>query len=124
MSEILLVIGGILNIALAVFHFTFWKNPLFNWKEELPKLNLFNRALLQVATILFIYVMLCFAVISFLISSSKTFGSTEKAMVIFIGGFYLLRAILQFPFFGVSKLGVGIFIICLLISGCYFASFL
>ncbi|MEW6102931.1 MAG: hypothetical protein AB1630_03790 [bacterium] len=40
MSEILLVIGGILNIALAAFHLTFWKDPLFNWKEELPKLNL------------------------------------------------------------------------------------
>lgn len=124
MEESLLVAGGILNGALALFHLSFWKNPEFNWKEELPKLNGLNRAVLQVANIMLVYVLVCFAVVSFLLRSSQPFGTVEKTVLLSIGGFYLIRAGMQFPFFGMSKVSVGLFDACLLIAGCYVGTLL
>jgi hypothetical protein len=82
MNEILLVAGGILNGALAIFHLTFWKNPEFNWKEELPKLNVLNRGVMQVANSMLVYVLVCFAVISFLLLSLPSLGVVEKTVIV------------------------------------------
>lgn len=122
MEKILLIIGGIFNVLLAIFHLLFWKNPRFNWKEQLPKMNSFNRALIQVANIMFIYVLLYFAGFSFFLSAQNPLDTLGKITILFIGGFYAVRTILQFPFFGISKISVVIFVICLLITGCYFAA--
>lgn len=120
MNAILLAAGGILNSALAIFHLMFWKNPGFNWKEELPKLNMLNRGVMQVTNIMLVYVLTCFTVISFLLLSLQSIGTVEKTVIILIGGFYLFRAVLQYPFFEMSRIGAGLFVVCLLISGCYF----
>jgi hypothetical protein len=122
MAKILLIIGGILNIILAILHLYFWKDPEFNWKEQLPKMNVYNRAMIQISNIVFIYVLLCFAGISFFLSAQNPLDTLGKIVILFIGGFYVARAILEFPFFGFSKTGVVIFVICLLIAGCYFAA--
>ena len=121
MDKALLITGGVFNVLLALYHLTFWKNPKLNWAEELPRLSDINRGILQVANLMMIYVLLFFAALSFLLSSGGSQGTVGVAVILFIGGFYLVRAILHFPFSGVSKIGVAIFIVCLLISACYFA---
>jgi hypothetical protein len=123
MKEFLLAVGGILNVAFAIFHLTFWWNPGVNWEEELPKLNQLNRATTQVANII-VYLLVCFAVISFLLRLSPSFRAIETAAVLLVGGFYLFRAILQLPFYGVSRISDGLFVVCLLTSGCYFGTLL
>lgn len=122
MDKALLITGGVFNIILALYHMTFWKNPRLNWAEELPRLGDVNRAILQVASLMMIYVLLFFAVLSFILSAQQSQSAIGNAVILFIGGFYLVRAILHFPFFGAAKIGVIIFIVCLLISGCYFAT--
>ncbi len=124
MDKALLITGGVFNVLLALYHLTFWKNPKLNWAEELPRLGDVNRAILQVANLMMIYVLLFFAGLSFLLSTKESLCTFSSAVILFIGGFYLVRAVLQFPFFGASKIGVIIFIVCLLISGCYFTTLL
>jgi magnesium-transporting ATPase (P-type) len=121
MDRALLITGGVFNVLFVLYHLTFWKNPKLNWAEELPRLNDVNRAILQVTNVMMIYVFLFFAALSFLLSAQQSRSAISNAVILFIGGFYLVRAILHFPLFGVAKIGVIIFIVCLLISGCYFA---
>lgn len=124
MDKALLITGGVFNILLALYHVTFWKNPRLNWAEELKRLGDINRAILQVANLMMIYVLLFFAGLSFLLSTKESECTLSNVVILFIGGFYLVRAVLHFPFSGVSRPGVVIFIVCLLISGCYLATFL
>jgi hypothetical protein len=124
MRDTLLFVGAILNGALAVFHLTFWANPGFDWSQELPKLNPLNRATMQVATLMFVYVLAAFAVTSFLLRSAPSFGAAERAIAILIGGFHLVRAMPQFPFFGVSRISAALFAVCLLASACYLGALL
>ncbi len=49
------------------------------------------------ANIMFVYVLVYFAVISIILLSSQSFGPVETTVIVFIGGFYLVREVLQFP---------------------------
>jgi len=53
---VLLLLCAAHSFGFAVFHLGFWK--LFAWREELPRMSVANRAILQIANLRLIYVFL------------------------------------------------------------------
>jgi hypothetical protein len=118
MSKVLLYIGGIFTLAFAVLHLSFWK--MGNWAEELAKLTPDNSGIMQMLTVGSIYMLLFAAFMSFYLAHKKEkFTFVEKAWVIFIAGYYLMRIAFALPFFGFSVSEVVIWIICLVVAACY-----
>jgi hypothetical protein len=62
----LIIIGGIYCLIFAIFHLAFWK--LFDWKNELPKLNSINRGILQVLNLRLTYVLFVVAFFCFFLT--------------------------------------------------------
>jgi hypothetical protein len=100
-----------------LFHLGFWK--IFNWKNELPKLTDLNRGIMQALNIVIVYIFAGATVFIFLLVGHNAINELERALLAFIGGIYILRAAVQFPFFGLKQLGLGLAIIitCILIAG-------
>jgi len=113
MRKTVLYIGGVLNILLAIFHMFFWN--LFNWSEELPKLSADNRGILQIANIILIFILIYFAVMSFVIAKDKKIDIYARSIIICISGFYAIRLFLGYPFFGFSYEELFIWIFCIII---------
>jgi len=100
--EIIIIIGGIHSLFFALFHIGFWK--IFNWKSELKKMNLQNRAIIQISNLCLIYFFIFITFFCFFFTKelfSSLFGK------VFLGGislFWLTRTIEQFIFLPLNKL--------------------
>ena len=114
MKKIILYTGAVINFLFIILHILFW--PMLNWKEELAKLSKDNAGIMQVANIIIIFLLLYFAVMSIIISRMKKLDISAKSIIILIAGFYFLRVVLGYPFFGFSIDEVIIWIVCLLIT--------
>jgi hypothetical protein len=117
MRKALLYIGGTITLCFALFHLYFWK--LFNWQDELIKLSPENSGIMQMLNIASIYMVLFAAFISFYLAGVKVFLFLEKAVIIFIAGYYLLRIAFGIPFFGYSIQELVIWIFCFIVACCY-----
>jgi hypothetical protein len=118
MKRITLLVCGILNLFLAGFHLAFWK--LFDWKNELPKLQPINQGIMQVFNSLSLYIFVFMALTSFDLFRQKQIDRGSRMLLFFYGGFYLLRAVLEYPFFGWAWEGLVILLLCLILAGGYF----
>jgi len=85
------------NLALTVFHLGFWR--IFRWREELPKLHLVNRGVMQVMNCMLIFVFLSMAVLQVVYAAEFTGTSLGRGLLLFMAGFWIVRAILQPVFF-------------------------
>lgn len=117
MRKAVLYGGGVINILLAVFHMFFWS--LLDWSTELPKLSALNRGVLQIANVIIIFVILYFAVMSFVMARHERLDVFGRSIIICIAGFYTIRLVLGFPFFGFNYEELGVWIVCLIIIGAY-----
>ncbi|HOO72948.1 MAG TPA: hypothetical protein PK926_14420 [Spirochaetota bacterium] len=117
MTKILLLAGSLINLAMAVFHMFFWK--LFNWSEELPKLAEVNSGILQIANIIIIFILLYFALMSFLISRSGELDFNGASIFACVMGFYLIRIFTGMAFFGFTSDELIVWAVCLLITLLY-----
>jgi hypothetical protein len=118
MRKTLLYIGGSFMLLFAVFHLSFWK--IFNWSEELLKLSPENRGTLQMLNIVSFYVLLFGTFISFYLAQRKEkFSFVEKALIIFLAGYYVLRVVFSTPFYGFSIEDLVLWFICLAVASCY-----
>jgi hypothetical protein len=113
-------IAGVINILLALFHLTFWRDKDFNWQEELPKMNPANRGLIQAAVILFIPMLLSWGVISFLLAGERNDDSLSRAVIVMMGTFYVVRGAIQPKLLGLDMSGAIIMLICLSLGTGYF----
>ena len=94
----LLVAAGVFNLAFAIFHMYFWR--LFDWHQELPRLGLANRGIMQVLNLCLTYVFVVAAVL-LLSFPTEAFGTElGRFLLTAMTGFWLLRTILQPLFFG------------------------
>lgn len=107
--EILLKIGGIYNLAFAVFHCLFWK--IFKWDSELRQLNFLNRAIMQVLNLCLIFCFLIFFYISVFHTSDLLTTGLGKSILICISIFWLFRAVEQILFFKLKDLVSAFFLI-------------
>ena len=118
------VVAGVINILLALFHLSFWRDKDFNWREELPKMNPANRGLIQAAVILFIPILLSWGVISFLLAGEPNDDSLSRAVIVMMGTFYVIRGVIQPKLLGLDTSGAIIMLICLGLGTGYFAMLL
>ena len=117
MRKALLYIGGTITLCFALFHLYFWK--LFNWQEELVKLSPENQGIMQMLNVVSVYTVLFAAFISFYLARVKVFLFLEKAVIIFIAGYYLLRIAFGIPLFGFSIQELIVWIFCFIMACCY-----
>lgn len=97
MAETLLNIGGVFNVAFAIFHLLFWR--IFRWKEELANLSFVNRAIVQVLNLCLTFVFVIFAYLSFIHPRELFAPGLGRSLVALMAAFWLLRAIEQVVFF-------------------------
>jgi len=96
----IIYLGGIYNFLFAIFHIGFWK--MFNWVEELKKIDAVNSAVMQVMNVQLIYYFLFTAVICIAFPTELKTTKLGKAFLLSCAGFWLLRTIQQFIFFEIN----------------------
>ena len=95
--EALIKAGGIFNIALVLFHVSFWR--LFKWNEDLRNLLFLNRATMQVLNISLTLVFVIFAYISFAHTRELLTTPLGNSLLVLMALFWLARSIQQILFY-------------------------
>ena len=124
MEKALLIVGGVLNLAFVGFHASFWRFKGLNWRVELPRTNPVNRGAIQVMNLMLMYTFACFAVVSFVMAASSVPRALLTAFAIVIGGFFVVRGVLQPLFFKASPMGNVLVVVCAVTAACYFLALL
>lgn len=117
MRKILLYVGGVFSLLFAVLHLLFWW--LGNWQEELPRLSPDNSGIMQMLNVVSIYLLLFAVFMSFYLAKKMEFVFADKAIIVFIAGFYMLRIIFGMPFFGFTVTETVVWVFCLIPAACY-----
>lgn len=110
--KLLLTVGGVYNIAFAIFHIFFWK--IFNWNRDLKKLEKINKAIMQVLNLCLTFCFIVFSYLSFFHSAELLTTSLGTVVLSAISIFWLLRAIEQMVFFKRKNLVSIVFFIVFL----------
>lgn len=104
-KHVILIFCGIHSLAFAVFHGFFWK--LFKWKQDLKKITMANRAIIQIANLRLIYLFLFVAYVCFFHSSDLINTRLGTVFLVGMAIFWLGRTIEQFIFFQVNSLFIN-----------------
>ena len=114
----LVQIGGVINLLFVAFHLSFWK--LFDWQQSLASLSSEDRAVMQVLNIHTAYMLAVFAILSFVFPNEMSTTKFGRMVGMGIAGFWILRAINQAVFWGVSFVGSWMIIaVCLAVAALY-----
>ena len=87
---------GLYSLGFAVFHSQFWR--LFDWKNDLAKLQPANKAIMQIANIRLIYFFVFVAAVCFIFPQELETTFFGKFFMIGMSLFWLGRTIEQFVF--------------------------
>ena len=109
-----IIVCGIFSIAFAVFHSLFWK--LFNWKTDLKKLSIANRAVTQILNLRLIYVFLFVGFLCFWFPEELVETSLGNAVLIGCSLFWVGRLIEQFIFLRIHNWKVHLLSVLFLIG--------
>lgn len=97
-ADLLVTLSGAFNLAIAVFHLTFWR--LFDWRRDLASLTAINRSVMQILNLCLTFVFLVMAYV-LLVHRSEMLATPLGVTLLFAFAlFWLLRAIEQVVFFG------------------------
>jgi hypothetical protein len=121
MRKISLYTGAGITLLFAVLHGLFWK--LGNWPEQLSRLTPDNSGIVQMLTVVSIYTLLFGAGISLLLAKKPTLVLVEKAFLLFMAGYYVMRIAFGLPFFGFSVEEAIVWVVCLIVASCYLLAF-
>ncbi len=114
----LVQIGGLINLLFVVFHLSFWK--LFDWGRSLASLSPDDRAVMQVLNIHTAYILAAFSILSFVFSNEISATKFGRMVGVGIAGFWILRAVNQAVFWGLSFTGTWmIIVVCLGVAVLY-----
>ena len=105
---------GFYSLGFAIFHIAFWK--LFDWKNDLKKLKLANRAIIQIANLRLIYIFLGVSFVCFYLPVDLISTSLGRIFMIGMSGFWLGRTIEQFIFLNVSHWMVNLLTLLFLLG--------
>ena len=118
MRKILLYICGVINLLFGLLHLSFWS--LFNWKEDLALLRPENRGILQMFNVTSLYLLLFASLMTFrLAKQTGPFSFSEKALLLLFAGYYVVRILFGYPFFGFSIEEMIVWFACAVIASCY-----
>ncbi len=110
----LIKIGGLFNIALAIFHLFFWR--LFNWREDLRSLSFLNRGIMQVLNLTLTLVFIAFAYLSLVHTYELYLTTLGRSLLLCISVLFMLRAFMQVVFFRLMHWG-SVLLLVLFIAG-------
>ncbi|MFQ5640247.1 MAG: hypothetical protein ACE5IR_19885 [bacterium] len=100
-----IVFGGILSLALAVFHCRFYKR--FNWQAEFEKMSLVNSKIFYTLNIALILFFLIFAFMSFSHAEELSRGEGLAGVIVAAYSlFWLWRTVWQVIYFSPSKMNM------------------
>lgn len=112
-NDTILILGGIYNLLIAIFHLSFWR--IFNWNNDLKSIRFVNRAIMQILNLSLTFVFFIFAYISFSYTYELLITRLGHSIIASISVFWFLRAFMQIAFFGMkNKVSVLIFFIFLI----------
>ncbi|NOZ11626.1 MAG: hypothetical protein GXP09_11365 [Gammaproteobacteria bacterium] len=117
--ESIIILGGVFNLAFAVFHIFFWK--LFSWGQDLASLTPINRAVMQVLNLSLIWAFLGFAVLSIFYAGALIETSLGRVVSGFIATFWFFRALEQVFFFGLRRWLSVVFFVLFLVGSLLYA---
>jgi hypothetical protein len=118
MKETILLIGGVICIAFAAFHLSFWK--IFDWRKSLSSISQENRAIIYVLNLSVIFFLFVFAYLSIFQGNALISSLLGKTIIILMAAFWIIRAIEQPIFFGFrAKETFIIVVVCLMIGVLY-----
>lgn len=95
-GELMVRLAGLHSFGFAAFHVAFWK--LFDWKRDLARTSVANRAILQILNLRLIYVFLGAGVACFAFTGDLLHTTLGRAMLGFMALFWIGRLIEQFVF--------------------------
>src|SRR5215212_1958378 len=90
-SSILVFICGIYSLAFAIFHILFWR--IFDWKNDLKKLSVVNRAIIQIANTRLIYLFMFVAFVCFFYPKELVATRLGNVFLMGVSIFWLGRTI-------------------------------
>lgn len=92
-----LVVGGILNLLLAVFHMLFpW---IFAWGEDFRAVSHVNRAILYTFQSVMVFVLVAFAYLSIVHRTNLVTTRLGRSVLFLIGPVWLIRGVAEVVFF-------------------------
>jgi len=103
MNKILLLIGGVINLVFSLLHLTLGK--ALNWNETLSCLTPDNRATIYTLNAHLAFTCLVFAYLSLFHRKDMLNTGIGRAVTAAIGLFYILRAVNQVIYNGLSAPG-------------------
>ncbi len=118
-TKLLIYSCGLYSFTFAIFHLLFWR--LFDWKNDLKKLTVANRAIIQIANLRLIYFFLLVGLICFLFPTDLISTSFGKFFLAGISLFWLGRTIEQFIFLRVKHKAVHLLTVIFIIGTILFA---
>ncbi|MGD8836229.1 MAG: hypothetical protein PVI54_18330 [Desulfobacteraceae bacterium] len=121
MRKRLLYAGAGITVLFALLHGLFWK--LGGWHEQLLMLTPENSGIMQMLNVVSIYTLLFGAGVSLALAGKPTLVSVEKAFLLFMAGYYVLRIAFGFPFFGFSMEELVVWTLCSVVASCYLLAF-
>ncbi|MDX2006423.1 MAG: hypothetical protein SFU83_14190 [Meiothermus sp.] len=101
LEQLSLTAGGVLTVSVGLFHLAFWR--LFDWKDELPRLQPVNRGVLQVLNIQITVMAFVLGFVSLRYPAELSSTPLGQALVWGIAVFWLVRALNQPLFWGMSS---------------------
>jgi len=102
----LIFLCGLYSTGFAIFHIFFWR--LFNWKNDLKKLTLANRAIIQIANLRLIYFFFFVAAICFRFPDELFGTPLGRFFLLGVSLFWLGRTVEQFIFLRVKSVLVQV----------------
>lgn len=118
-KKILIYLCGMYSFGLAIFHILFWK--LFDWKNDLKKLTIANKAIIQIANLRLIYFFLFAGVICFVFTNELTQTRFGRFFLTGLSIFWLGRTIEQFIFLNIHNKKVHILTVIFFAGSIIFA---
>jgi len=110
---------GLYSIGFAIFHIFFWH--LFDWKNDLKKLTIANRAIIQIANLRLIYFFFFVAAIFFYFPDELLETTLGRFFLLGVSLFWLGRTVEQFIFLRVKSVLVHVLTVVFAIGVILFA---
>ena len=102
--------AGVFDLALAAFHLTFWR--LFSWPRSLSESGAVNRSVTQILNLAVTYLFVLSALVCLRFPSELAATSLGHFWLAAMAGFWLARALIQPPFFGLRHpLSLTLFVV-------------
>ncbi|MCL2560697.1 MAG: hypothetical protein FWE10_00020 [Rikenellaceae bacterium] len=110
---------GLLSLAFALFHIGFWKT--FKWNEELKKLDVINRGVMQILNVQITYhfFFVAFICMAFPVELQST--KLGNAFLLGCSLFWVIRTVQQFIFFKANDYATYILTTAFIIAAVLFA---